>query len=83
MRVGRARGEIDNLGKAHEALAQVRPLRDAPAQEWLAFRQLSVRIYLEIADLDRGHHHEARYHAAYEKERIEELRNGSGASQLS
>ncbi|CRK59616.1 hypothetical protein [Alloactinosynnema sp. L-07] len=40
-------------------------------------------MYAEIADLDRGHHHEARYHANYERERIDELRNESGASQLS
>jgi hypothetical protein len=79
--VEKGRGEIGTLRTAHEALAKIRPATNAPKEEWLAFRQLSARVYTEIADLDRGHHHEARYQAAYERERIELLRDGSGAPQ--
>lgn len=79
VRVGKGRGEISTLRAAHEVLAKARPASEAPKEEWLAFRQLSARVYAEIADVDRGHHHEARYQAAYERERIELLRNESGA----
>jgi hypothetical protein len=47
------------LRQAHEALARSRPLLKAPLGEWLAYYQRSAALYAEIAEIDRGHHHEA------------------------
>jgi hypothetical protein len=47
------------LAEAHEALAAIRPLQTAPLTEWLAYYQQSAAWYAEVAEIDRGHHHEA------------------------
>jgi hypothetical protein len=57
------------LGEAHEALARIRPPRQAPLAEWLAYHQHSAALYAEIAEIDRGHHHESLYWADHEQER--------------
>jgi hypothetical protein len=43
------------LVKAHEMLARIRPGRQAPLAQWLAYYQKSAALYAEIAEIDRGH----------------------------
>ena len=47
------------LAEAHEAVAAIRPPQTAPLSEWLAYYQRSTAMYAEVAEIDRGHHHEA------------------------
>ncbi|MGH3607696.1 MAG: AMED_5909 family protein [Pseudonocardiaceae bacterium] len=44
--------------QAHDALVRIRPKRDAPQAAWLAYYQRSAALYTELAEIDRGHHHE-------------------------
>lgn len=62
------------LEEAHEALARTRPGRQAPLAEWLAYYQRSTDLYTEIAEIDRGHHHESLYWADHERERAKEIK---------
>ena len=47
------------LAEAHEAVAAIRPPQTAPLSEWLAYYQWAAAMYTEVAEIDRGHHHEA------------------------
>jgi hypothetical protein len=49
------------LMEAHLALARIRPRVKAPLEQWQEHYQKSVALYAEIAETDRGHHHEALY----------------------
>jgi hypothetical protein len=51
--------EPRTLAEAHGVLAGVRPARTAPLTEWLAYHQRAAAYYAEVAEIDRGHHHEA------------------------
>ena len=62
------------LVEVHEVLARVRPGRQAPLAEWLAYYQRSSALYADIAEIDRGHHHESLYWADHERERVEEIK---------
>jgi hypothetical protein len=62
------------LGEAHEELARIRPSRQAPLAEWLTYYQRSAALYAEIAEIDRGHHHESLYWANHERERAKEIK---------
>ena len=62
------------LVEAHEVLARVRPGRQAPLTEWLAYYQHSSALYADIAEIDRGHHHESLYWADHELERAKEIK---------
>jgi hypothetical protein len=53
--------------EAHELLTRLRPARDASAEYWLRYYRRSAAVYAEVAELDRGHHHEARYWASREE----------------
>ncbi|MGH3774224.1 MAG: AMED_5909 family protein [Pseudonocardiaceae bacterium] len=55
-----------SLAEAPLALARIRPRLAAPRQEWLAYYQRSAAWYAEIAETDRGHHHEALFLAGEE-----------------
>ncbi|MFY9809397.1 MAG: AMED_5909 family protein [Pseudonocardiaceae bacterium] len=61
------------LVDAQVALALIRPRRQAPLAEWLAYYQRSASWYAEIAEIDRGHHHEALYMAEQEGEHAKEI----------
>ena len=61
------------LVDAQVALALIRPRRQAPLGEWLAYYQRSAAWYAEIAEVDRGHHHEALYMAEQEGEHAREI----------
>jgi hypothetical protein len=61
------------LAQAHELMPRLMPAPAAPRKEWLAFRRRSAAIYRQVADLDRGHHHEALYWAELETAAADEL----------
>lgn len=61
------------LAQAHEALSKVRPAPNASLSTWRTFRLLAARVYTEVADIDRFHHHEATYWAGMEREKAEQL----------
>jgi hypothetical protein len=61
-------GPPRTLIEAHEALVRIRPRRDASLAAWLAYHQQSAALYAELADIDRGHHHECLYWAQRERE---------------
>jgi hypothetical protein len=66
-------GPPTTLMQAHEALARIRPKKDASQTAWLAYYQRSAALYAEIAEIDRGHHHECLYWAEREQEKAEEI----------
>ena len=47
------------LADAQHVVASSRPRQKAPLSEWLAHHQRAAAWYAEVADIDRGHHHEA------------------------
>ena len=57
------------LMEAHQALVCIRPGRDAPLEAWQVYYHRSAVLYAEIAEIDRGHHHEALYWAERELEK--------------
>jgi hypothetical protein len=61
------------LAQAHELIPRLMPKPTAPPSEWLAFRRRSAEIYRRVADVDRGHHHEALYWAELETAVANEL----------
>lgn len=61
------------LAHAHELMPRLMPASTAPRSEWLAFRRRSAAIYKHVADVDRGHHHEALYWAELETAVANEL----------
>jgi hypothetical protein len=61
------------LVDAQVALALIRPRRQAPLGEWLAYYQRSAAWYAEIAEVDRGHHHEALYMVEQKREQAREI----------
>jgi hypothetical protein len=65
--------EPKTLRAAHEFVTKVMPAPMAPLAEWLEFRRRSAAVYARVADVDRGHHHEALYWAERELKVAEEL----------
>jgi len=51
----------------------MRPTPDAPPAKWRQFRLYSARTYRQVADIDRGHHHEAMYFAQFEHDAADDL----------
>lgn len=73
--------QLRTLAEAHEAVARIRPRRNAPLTEWLAFHQRSATVYAEVAEIDRGHHHEALAIAERERQRATEIKTEIHAQQ--
>jgi hypothetical protein len=69
------------LADAHEAVAAIRPPRTAPLSEWLAHHERSAALYAEIAEIDRGHHHEALFMAERERHRAKEIKTEISSQQ--
>ena len=69
------------LAEAHEAVAAIRPPRTAPLTEWLAHHQRSAVLYAEIAEIDRGHHHEALFIIERERQRAKEIKTEISSQQ--
>jgi hypothetical protein len=61
------------LWEAHQVLQKARPRSGASKGAWLAFYERSAALYAEIAEVDRGHHHEALYWHRREKQKAEEV----------
>lgn len=61
------------LMQAHDALVRIRPSSRASLAAWKSYYERSVALYLEIAEIDRGHHHEAVYWAEREQEKAKEI----------
>jgi len=47
------------LADAQHVVASSRPRQKAPLSEWLAYHQRAAAWYAQVAEIDRGHHHEA------------------------
>lgn len=67
-------GPPGTLTEAHELVAKLRPALSAPPGSWLEFRLRAARIYADVADVDRFHHHEASYWAASERKKADAIR---------
>jgi hypothetical protein len=67
------KAELKTLRDAHEVVLERRPAPDANPSVWLAFRLANARLYKAIADVDRGHHHEALYWVGYEERKAGEI----------
>lgn len=61
------------LMQAHEALVRIRPKGQASLATWKSYFERSVALYREIAEIDRGHHHEALYWAEREQKKAAEI----------
>jgi len=72
--------EADNtrtLIEAHNALVRLRPARTADRDAWMAYYLRSAAVYDRIAEVDRGHHHEALYWAGRERRKANAIRTGA------
>lgn len=61
------------LFQLHELLVRLRPPAGADEVRWRSFRLRSAAAYERIADVDRGHHHEALYWASRERKQANDL----------
>jgi hypothetical protein len=59
--------------QAHTALVAIRPKSTASLAAWKVYYERSVALYQEIAEIDRGHHHEALYWADREQKSADEI----------
>jgi hypothetical protein len=59
--------------QAHELLSRERPAADAGPETWLAYYRRSAALYAEVAEVDRGHHHEALYWSSREERKAREI----------
>jgi hypothetical protein len=73
--VGRTEKPVQprTLMQAHEVLVRVRPKGDVSLEQWRVYSERSAALYAEIAEIDRGHHHEALYWAERERKSAEEV----------
>lgn len=62
------------LAEAHDLLLTIMPAHDAPMGKWLEFRLRAAQLYTSVADIDRFHHHEATYWAAFEQRKADAIR---------
>ncbi|SDG37984.1 hypothetical protein SAMN05216553_107433 [Lentzea fradiae] len=65
--------KIASLSEAHEVLPRLIPRKGAELAEVKRFHERSAEIYRRVAEIDRGHHHEALYWADREARRAREL----------
>ena len=66
-------GHRMTLTRAHDLLSRELPGRDAAPEVWLAYYRRSAAVYAEVAETDRGHHHEAMYWSSRERRRADEI----------
>jgi hypothetical protein len=62
------------LADAHHLAGSCRPRQAAPLSDWLAFHQRAAAWYAEVAEIDRGHHHEALFMAERQRQLAKELK---------
>jgi hypothetical protein len=65
--------EVRTLMQAHEVLSSIRPSEDAPLPVWRDYYRRSAATYARIAEIDRGHHHEALYWRDRENLKADEI----------
>ena len=63
------------LMEAHDLLSQMRPGQSASPETWLKYYRRSAAVYAEVAEIDRGHHHEAMYWANRERAKANNLQS--------
>ena len=69
----KAAREVQTLKEAHEALGKLQPApSSAPAVQRDYYLRSAV-IYAQVAEIDRGHHHEALYWSARERAKGEKI----------
>ncbi|MGH3762739.1 AMED_5909 family protein [Actinophytocola sp.] len=73
---GARRADPTRLMQAHELLSRERPAVEAKPETWLAYYRRSAAVYAEVAEIDRGHHHEALYWSSREKRKAREIEDG-------
>ncbi len=71
---GTEEAEPRTLADAQHAAANSRPQQKAPLTEWLAHHQRCAAWFAEVAEIDRGHHHEALALAERERQLIYEIK---------
>jgi hypothetical protein len=59
--------------EAHGAVGRLQPAPDAEPEVRREFHQRSAQVYALIAEIDRGHHHEAMYWANRERAKAEDI----------
>ncbi|MCC8248037.1 AMED_5909 family protein [Saccharothrix luteola] len=59
------------LKQAHEVVGKLMPAPDASPQVRREFYLRSAEVYARVAEVDRGHHHEALYWAKRERAKAE------------
>ncbi|MEU3765692.1 AMED_5909 family protein [Amycolatopsis keratiniphila] len=67
------RNEPQTLQDAHLVASARRPKPGSNLEAWLKFHQANARMYREVSDVDRAHHHELRYWVGYEERKAEEV----------
>ncbi|MFK0250987.1 AMED_5909 family protein [Amycolatopsis azurea] len=65
--------EPQTLRDAHAVATARRPRPEAEVSEWLRFHQANARMYREVSEVDRWHHHELKYWVGFEERKAEEL----------
>jgi hypothetical protein len=61
------------LMEAHLLLGNTRPTPTASHKTWLEYYRRSAGTYADVAEVDRGHHHEALYWANRERKKADDL----------
>ncbi len=61
------------LMQAHEVLSRERPSDVAGPEKWMAYYRRSAQVYATVAEIDRGHHHEALYWSSREERKAREI----------
>lgn len=72
-RVAKREAKPARLMQAHELLSDMRPAVEASPAVWLAYYRRSAAVYAEVAEIDRGHHHEALYWSSREDRKAREI----------
>lgn len=65
--------EVRTLMQAHEVLSALRPPDDAALPVWRQYYRRSAATCARVAEIDRGHHHEALYWADRENLKADEI----------
>jgi hypothetical protein len=64
------------LMQVHDALVQLRPAREADPARWREYYLRSAVAYEQVAEIDRGHHHELLYWAGRERRKADAIAQG-------
>ncbi|MFS8103465.1 hypothetical protein LFM09_40700 [Lentzea alba] len=65
--------QVQSLSEAHDLLPRMMPRDGAAPADLRRFHEKSAAVYQRVAEIDRGHHHEALYWADREARLAREL----------